>query len=253
MTNQTELHIVTFNMHKGFGATKKRFNLAGMRQALRALDCDVVFLQEVQGEHSLHQQKIATWPEASQFDYLADQLWPHVAYGKNAIYDAGHHGNAILSKHPIIDWENVNLSERSNFSRSLLHGTLQLPHSTRKLHTICFHFGLREKERQRQTQLLNEHVLAKIDPADPLIIAGDSNDLKRRLHRYLHADLNLHEAHFKTTGAFARTFPALFPLLTLDRVYYRGLEPLVVKCLNGAPWNKLSDHLPLYTSFAITN
>ncbi len=38
----------------------------------------------------------------SQFAFLADEIWPHFAYGKNAIYSAGHHGNAILSKHPIL-------------------------------------------------------------------------------------------------------------------------------------------------------
>ncbi len=249
MHNLSELRVVTFNIHKGFGYTKKQFNLQSMRDSLQALNCDLVFLQEVLGEHTGHQEKIDEWPDASQFEYIADTIWPHFAYGKNAIYESGHHGNAILSKYPFIDWENINLSNNVNFSRSLLHGIIAIPNKKYHIHTICFHFALREKERERQVKVLCDHILANIPLSDPLIIAGDSNDLKGRFKDYFDERLQIDEAHHKTTGQHAKTYPAAFPLFPLDRIYYRGLEPISAKTLDEPPWNKLSDHLPLYTRF----
>ena len=55
----------------------------------------------------------------------------------------------------------------------------------------------------------------------------------------------LAEVFVKSYGAAARTFPARFPLLPLDRIYVRGAsvhDPIV---LPRRPWSHLSDHAPL--------
>ena len=107
----SELSVLTYNMHKGFsGDGRRNFVLPRMREALAASAADVVFLQEAQGEHRQHAVRVEQWPAASQFEFIADSLWPHHAYGKNALYDHGHHGNAILSCYPLLEWENVDVS-----------------------------------------------------------------------------------------------------------------------------------------------
>jgi hypothetical protein len=53
-----------------------------------------------------HARRHGTWPLEPQHEFLADQMWQDHAYGRNAIYDAGEHGNAILSRFPILRWEN---------------------------------------------------------------------------------------------------------------------------------------------------
>ena len=68
---------------------------------MRILQPDVIFLQEVLGHHEVHKKRVNSWPEQSQFEYLAHELWPHFAYGKNAVYTDGHHGNAILESIPL--------------------------------------------------------------------------------------------------------------------------------------------------------
>ena len=93
----TVIKILTYNIHKGFNASNRRFVLHEMKDALREINADIVFLQEIQGEHRHKQNRISDWPDTSQFEFLADQVWQHHAYGKNAIYKSGHHGNAILS------------------------------------------------------------------------------------------------------------------------------------------------------------
>ena len=115
----TVIKILTYNIHKGFNASNRRFVLHEMKDALREINADIVFLQEIQGEHRHKQNRISDWPDTSQFEFLADQVWQHHAYGKNAIYKSGHHGNAILSKYPFVEWENINVSLMKNASRSL--------------------------------------------------------------------------------------------------------------------------------------
>ena len=43
----------------------------------------------------------------------------------------------------------------------------------------------------------------------------------------------------------ARTYPAGFPLLRLDRVYVRGFRIASAQVLSGPAWRKLSDHAPI--------
>ncbi len=112
------LRVLTYNIHKGFNVGNRRFVLHQIREALIAADADLLFLQEMQGEHQRHEKKILDWPVLSQLEFIADNTWPFHAYGKNAIYNAGHHGNAILSKFPFEHWENINVSPFPWASRS---------------------------------------------------------------------------------------------------------------------------------------
>ena len=148
----SELSVLTYNMHKGFsGDGRRTFVLPRMREALAGSAADVVFLQEAQGEHRHHAASVEQWPQASQFEFIADSLWSHHAYGKNALYDHGHHGNAILSRYPLLDWENVDVSPYPfAASRSLLHGRIEIPEAGRCVHLVCIHFGFIAVERRPQ-------------------------------------------------------------------------------------------------------
>ena len=117
-----QISILTYNIHKGFGVGKVRFLLPQMRQELEMLNPDIAFLQEVQGRHDKMQKKVADWPLQSQVDFIGDEGWPYRFYGKNAVYQAGHHGNAMLSKYPLSQLENINISFLPRASRSILHG-----------------------------------------------------------------------------------------------------------------------------------
>ena len=57
-----------------------------------------------------------------QHDFLAEGVWPNTAYGGNAIYDHGHHGNAILSRFPILSSHNQDISELRFERRGMLVG-----------------------------------------------------------------------------------------------------------------------------------
>jgi Endonuclease/Exonuclease/phosphatase family len=104
------MRVLTMNTHKGFALFNRRFVLEDLRDAIRSVDADLVFLQEVQGIHVGHSMRLAGWPETTHYEYLADRIWPQFAYGRNAVYPAGHHGNAMLSKYPIVSFENHDAS-----------------------------------------------------------------------------------------------------------------------------------------------
>ncbi len=245
------LRVLTYNIHKGFNAGNRRFVLHQIRDALAGADADLLFLQEMQGEHRQHEKIIKDWPELSQFEFIAEGLWPFYIYGKNAVYKAGHHGNAILSRFPFTSWENINVSPYPWASRSLLHGVIQFPQNGPEVHIVCIHFGLTVKERHMQLRRLCERIESHTPKDAPLIIAGDFNDWLGRAERYFHDHLGLQEVFHVTHGGYARTFPSWLPILPMDRIYFRGLTPVNCERLSHSPWHMLSDHAPLAASFSL--
>ncbi len=173
------LQVLTVNTHKGFNPFNRRFILPELREAVRSVGADLVFLQEVLGSHSLHAARLPSWPPAPQYEYLADSMWPQFAYGRNAVYPEGHHGNAVLSKHPILAHRNLDVSVAGNEERGLLHAVIDIG---RPLHAVCVHLGLREAQRQRQLQLLCE-LVAGLPEREPVVVRACSSASPRRAGR----------------------------------------------------------------------
>jgi endonuclease/exonuclease/phosphatase family metal-dependent hydrolase len=245
------LKVLTYNIHKGFSPGNRRFVLHQIRAALLSVNANVLCLQEMQGEHQDHEKRIRNWPDCTQFEFLAKDAWPHYAYAQNANYRVGHHGNAILSKYPLISWENINVSPYPQASRSLLHGILCLPGSDAHVHIICIHFGLLGGERKRQIAKLCSRIDSHVPKDAPLIVAGDFNDWGGVAERHFYQHLELQEAHYSLHGLRAKTYPAWLPVLPMDRIYYRGLQPVSCERLVHAPWPHLSDHAPLVATFQL--
>nr|WP_290445111.1 MULTISPECIES: endonuclease/exonuclease/phosphatase family protein [unclassified Pseudomonas] len=237
VTAVRRLTVLTLNVHKGFTLFNRRFILPELREAVRATGADLVFLQEVHGSHRQHAERHPTWPQAPQYEFLADSMWPQFAYGRNAVYPQGDHGNALLSKFPISAFENLDVSIDGNEQRGLLHCRLEVPGQT-QVHAICVHLGLREAHRQRQVALLLQ-LLDRLPPDAPVIVAGDFNDWR------LKANARLTERLVEAFGRPARSFPARLPLLRLDRIYLRNARASSAGVLANYPWSHLSDHAPL--------
>lgn len=246
---KNSLSLLTYNIHKGFGVGAIRFLLPEMRSAIAGLNPDFVFLQEVQGSHKKKEKRIKSWPEASQFEYIAENIWPHYVYSKNAVYQSGHHGNAILSKYPFDSHESINLSQMNRASRGILHAQLKI--NDAPLHLLCVHLGLFKAERAEQCSALIKRIKDVVPADEALIMAGDFNDWRTLISKILADDLGIQEAFVTVEGQHARSFPAISPAICVDRVYFKGIEIQEVACLQGKPWRMLSDHLPLYARFGM--
>ncbi|MBI2383490.1 MAG: endonuclease/exonuclease/phosphatase family protein [Gammaproteobacteria bacterium] len=239
--------VLTLNTHKGFTYFNRRFVLHELREAVRAVSADVVFLQEVLGGHAHPHPGHPDWPVAPQYEFLADSIWPDFAYGRNAVYPKGHHGNALLSKFPIVRYRNHDISVGFRHERrGLLHCVLRVPGPELEVHAICAHLGLIEAHRRRQLELLGDLVDGGVPRAAPLLVAGDFNDWRMLGHRYLYRRSGLREVFVETHGRPPRSFPALCPLLRLDRIYFRNAELRRPARLSTRPWSHLSDHVPLH-------
>lgn len=234
--------IVTVNVHKGFTVFNRRFILPELRDAVNRLSADMLFLQEVIGTHEGHSKRQREWPLVPHYEYLADTLWPQFAYGRNAVYPDGDHGNALLSKFPIVSHDNIDVSVSGDEKRGLLHAVLDLP-GQRDVHAVCVHLGLRAKHRDRQLELLGNFA-DHLPDGDPVIVAGDFNDWRDRASPTL-AHKGFHEAFVAVDGVPAKSFPARWPLLRLDRIYVRHATTHYPQALYHSPWSHLSDHVPL--------
>lgn len=235
------LTVATYNIHKGFSHFNGRVVMHELRERLHELNADIVFLQEVQGAHTGHAGRFANYPEGAHHEFIADRRWPHSAYGKNCVYEAGHHGNAILSRYPIVQTLNTDISAHRFESRGLLHCEIELPGGQR-IHSLCAHFGLFARGRRAQTRALIEYVQHEIPPDAPVIIAGDFNDWRNQMGARIASELGMHDVFQLHGGRVARSFPARFPLFQLDRIYMRGFTVAQTEVHVGGAWQRLSDH-----------
>ncbi|KKO09560.1 hypothetical protein LCGC14_0030530 [marine sediment metagenome] len=236
------IRIMTANVHKGFAFFNRRFILPELRDAVNTLSADIVFMQEVIGAHLTHAKRYHNWPDTPQYEYLADTMWPDFAYGRNAVYPDGDHGNALLSKFPILRYDNRDVTISGTEERGMLHSVLDVPGQP-DVHAVCVHLGLREEHRRQQLELLCE-LLDSLPADEPVIVAGDFNDWRLRADAIL-AECGMHEAFVHANGSPAKSFPARWPLLCLDRIYVRNATTHGPEVLSRRPWSHLSDHAPL--------
>jgi len=233
------LRLLTVNIHKGYTAFNRREVLHELRDAVRAVGSDLVFLQEVAGAASA---------AGAQYEFLADSLWPQHAYGRNAVAEGQDHGNAVLSRLPVLRSHNHEVSLPGAEPRGLLHCVLQWSACTAQtpseLHVMCVHHGLLEAHRRHQLSRLCETVMRDVPANAPLVVAGDFNDWRQRADAQL-VTCGLREVFRDSLGQHARSFPARWPLLRLDRIYVRGVLAARPLHLPRQPWSHLSDHAPL--------
>jgi len=236
------VRLLTWNIHKGIGGLDRRHDLARIEEVLAHHDADVVLLQEVD-------EGVPRSRREPQAALLAERLgYGHWVFGPNVRLKSGRYGNATLSRHPIGEWDNVDLTFPLKKPRGGLHTELRVDVDghRRVLHVVNIHLGLAGLERRWQVGRLldvlgREHVNAR----SRVIIAGDTNDWTGALPGGA-----LGRADFEcVTGRRRRallTFPAWRPVGALDRVFVRG--PLLAERGQRSRLQmskRASDHLPV--------
>lgn len=243
--------IATYNIHKGFSHLARRMVIHELRDRLHGLSADILFLQEVLGVHQRHADRYHDWPAKPQHEFIAGDRWQEVCYGKNCVYQHGHHGNAVLSRFPIVQYENQDISAHPFESRGMLHCEIELGEKTPKLHCLNVHLGLFERGRQWQIRALCERIRQTVPDDEPIIIAGDFNDWRHKANRALMDAIGVEEVFQEVRGRPARTFPSVLPVFRLDRIYARGLNIVDARVHYAFPSQRMSDHAALAATFEI--
>lgn len=233
------LKILTLNIHKGLDWKGKIPTVVQLKKLLIELDADIIFLQEVAGKHSKNSMKYDNWIE-DQFEYLCHDLWPHSIYSHHALFDGRHHGNVILSRYEILESKVIDISLNPREQRAILFAKLNTGHSI--INCLCVHLNLLHRDRLKQYELIESFIKKNKNKDDKYILAGDFNDWSQKASLFL----DLFEGYKKRHKKYAKTFPAPFPLLRLDRIYLSGLKPVHAEVLSNKSWKSLSDHLPIY-------
>ena len=239
----TVIRIATYNIHKGvqgFGPGR-RLEIHNIGHAVEQLDADIVCLQEVRKLHRREERYFTRWPELPQAEFLCPEGYAAV-YQTNATTRYGEHGNALLSRWPIVSHGHEDMSDHRFEQRGLLHVQVQV--GRRDVHVIVLHLGLIPASRLRQVEQLARYVQREIPRSAALVVAGDFNDWGGKLRPTMNT-IGLKDF----VDAKVSTYPSRLPLAQLDYVYARGLKPVGLEIPRGRVWGKMSDHLPLIATF----
>ena len=237
------LRVATYNIHKGVQGLGpgQRLEIHNLGLAVEQFDADIVCLQEVRHFHHRHARRFERWPSESQAEYLAPPGY-HAVYRTNAVTRHGEHGNAVLTRWPVLTHQHEDVSDHRLEQRGLLH--VEVLHQNQPVHVIVVHLGLLAGSRRRQVEQLKRFIKREIPVGEPLVVAGDFNDWGGSLAPALgQAGL------LAGTGKPVPTFPSRLPLVQLDYIYTRGLQLSHRFAPHGPAWGRFSDHLPLIADF----
>ena len=238
------LRVLTYNIHKGIGGVDRRYDLNRIAETIAHYDPDIAFLQEV--DNGVPRSKLDFQVEKLA-DLMGFSAW---AFQNNVQLTKGHYGNAILTRFPIREQWNVDLTIPLKKRRRALVAKVQVQvgEQDRTIFLCNLHLGLAGFERVMQLRKLMgwEH-LRLLHHDTPAIIGGDFNDVYGSLSRRVMIPHGFQAATRKTL-----TFPAFMPIRELDAIYYRGDIKFHDAFAGHTKISRqASDHLPLIADLEI--
>ena len=227
------LRVVTYNVHKCRGMDG-RVNALRVAGVLGEVNADVVALQEVLGQ---------------QAESISEHLGMQYALGENRRHRGCAYGNVVLSRWPIRQMRNYDLSVRGREERGCLRADVSVNGGT-LLHVFNVHLGTSLLERREQgRKLIAPQLLSHVDLHAPRIVLGDFNEWTTGLATRLLRS-HLESADVRVHLHRSRTYPGLLPFLHLDHIYYdKALRLEKLRLHRTAKALVASDHLPLIGDF----
>src|SRR5271157_254736 len=206
------MRLLSYNIHKGIGGRDRRYRLERVIQVIEDQNPDLICLQEV----DRHVARTRHDDQPRQF-IEAFHAAAHL-YQLNVKLKNGGYGNLLLSRWPFRDHHQISLRLKHRKARGAQMAVIDTPEGS--LHLVHWHLGLAEKERHWQVNHLLTHPLFREAGDLPVLIAGDSNDWRNTLAAGPFAAHGF--AHVTAPISRFRSFPAYFPMGSLDKAFYRG-------------------------------
>ncbi len=239
-----KFRLLSYNIHKGIGGLDRRYRPQRIIDTIKHYAADVILLQEV--DDGVPRSRFHR-----QVDFLGEELgFQHRAFQANVKLKQGGYGNAILSRFPMDEIIDIDLTVPPKKRRRALLVRLHLRSEghTRSAVIVNIHLGLAGYERAIQSRrLLQNQAITHLRESTPMIVGGDFNDVWASLGRKV-----FEPAGFQLAAGKFKTFPAAYPVRPLDRIYYRG----ELKFCSGFGGHtnlarEASDHLPIIADFEI--
>jgi endonuclease/exonuclease/phosphatase family metal-dependent hydrolase len=231
------MRIVTYNIHKARGLDG-RININRIAKVLGELNGDIIALQEIFSAEDSRE---------SQVEIVASALDMEWAFGCTRHYRGRPYGNAILSRWPITESRDMDISHGRREKRGCIRTDLKTPKGI--LHVYNIHMGTSYFERRHQVRSFLSSKQINEDVSGPRVLVGDFNEWIRGLTTRMLSEkfesLNL-ELHVKKR----RSYPGFLPLLHLDHIYFESpLHVEKAELIRTRLATVASDHLPLVATF----
>lgn len=231
------MRIVTYNIHKARGVDG-RVSIKRIADVLVELNADIIALQEVFSVSDSREGQVET---------LASVLEMHPAFGCTRHHRGQPYGNAILSRWPIHQWRDMDISWAHRERRGCIRADLKTPRGA--LHVFNIHMGTSYFERRYQVRSFLSSKQLHEELRGPRVLVGDFNEWIRGLTTRMLSEkfesLNL-RLHVKKR----RSYPGFLPLLHLDHIYFeRPLHVEKAELIQTRLSKMASDHLPLAATF----
>jgi endonuclease/exonuclease/phosphatase family metal-dependent hydrolase len=233
-----KLRVLSYNIHKCIGGVDRRYQPERIAEVISRLEPDVLMLQEVDHNvpRSNHDRQVDLLGELCGMRYRS--WFPNVD-----VRGGGEYGNAILSRYPLVESTNIDVSIRWKKKRSVLHGVIRVRHDDidRTVHLYNMHLGLARFERRIQLRkFVDSHPFATLHHDTPVVVGGDLNDVYGRLGELLVP------SGFRGIEKRPLTFPAWGPMRALDAIFVRGsVDFLKLSRCDSELARRASDHRPL--------
>jgi endonuclease/exonuclease/phosphatase family metal-dependent hydrolase len=234
----TNVRIATYNIHRCRGMDR-RVVPSRIIEVLRAIDADVIALQEVIGAGPVG---------AGQAEEIGAGLG--MGWVMNCVRTLRQHqfGNVILSRYPIVHHSQYDLSWRTCEPRNCQRADLEI--DGQLLHVYNVHLGTAVLERRYQAGRLASFVHDR-RVTGPKVLLGDFNEWMKGLATKTLSSL-FESVDISQYLKRRRTYPGLFPVVHLDHIYYDGkVEVAGVEMSRTRKALMASDHLPLVATFRI--
>jgi endonuclease/exonuclease/phosphatase family metal-dependent hydrolase len=234
-----DLRIVTYNVHRGRGMDR-RTRPERISAVLADLDADIIALQEVIGPG------LTSPGHAEGFGAALGMGWVMAPTRELRRHQFG---NVLLSRHPIRDHTQHDLSWKSSEPRCAQRVEIEVGGGC--VHMFNVHLGTALLERRYQASRLASWVHEK-KPSGPKIVLGDFNEWLRGPATTI-LEERLESVDLAPYLPKRRTYPGFFPLVHLDHIYHVGdVEVRRVDIIRSRAAKIASDHLPLVADVRVT-
>lgn len=223
------LRVATYNVHRWSGVRGgNAFVPERAAAVLERLDADVIALQEV----------LRPFDAPDLLAELANRLGRTLAFATTRIHRNGELGNAILTRRPLADAFALNLTTGRMEQRAALAVRIDAG-AGEQMSVVATHLSLVDRTRKRQVELL----LGEPRLSGPVVLLGDMNAWRKCPAVRDLEDAFVDEEHHNR--AWPHSYPAMAPVLALDRIYARGATVTALATLDDPAARQASDHLPV--------
>jgi endonuclease/exonuclease/phosphatase family metal-dependent hydrolase len=222
------LTVASYNIHQCIGRGRQ-WHPSRIARVLQELDADIVGLQEV---HS----RSGGSEESYQMKYLADATGFNAIAGTTMFKPGSEYGNVLLSRYPVTNVRRLDLSVRRHEPRGAVDADIQYGNKTIRI--IVSHLGLGVVERRYQMKQLLATV--ESDHSNLCVLLMDHNEWMPWAPVLRWCNNKFGESRA------VKTFPAVFPMFALDRIWVQPVKALVtVERYVSALSRIASDHFPI--------